>query len=217
MVEDDTEIGNMLSEILTKAGYEVKRAFTGVDAGRLLQNRGIDLVLLDLMLPDIGGEKVLESIRGDIPVIVVSARRELSKRVDLLLNGAVDYVTKPFHVEELLARIAAQLRGKKDMDEKDTLSYQELTLRLDSRRLFINGEAVKLTNTEFCILEQLMGAPKRVISKSRLLDVVSEFSPDCHEDSLKVPVSKLRQKLREATGKDYIETVWGLGFKLKEF
>lgn len=213
IVDDDIHIGNMLEEILTKEGYTVDRAYSGSEAVLLLERSKPDLILLDLMLPGLSGEEVLQKIKG-IPVIIVSAKVSIDSKVDLLLGGAVDYVTKPFNTRELLARIEVQLRDRERIGN-DTLTFDDINLNLNEHIATINGCALHLTRTEFAILKLLMKNPNSVITKSQLLDKISEDTPDCTESSLKVHMSNLRKKLREVGNKEYIEAVWGIGFKME--
>lgn len=215
ITDDDVHIGNMLEEILVREGYDVLRAYSGTEALMILKNYQPDLVLLDLMLPGMNGEDVLTHIR-DIPVIVVSARAEINDKVNLLLGGAVDYVTKPFDISELLARITVALRKKEINDISNSITFREIFLDLISHTASVSGQAVKLTKTEFAILKLLMQNPSQVIAKSVILDRISQDTPDCVESSLKVHISNLRRKLREVTDNDYIEAVWGVGFKMRE-
>lgn len=215
ITDDDVHIGNMLEEIFVREGYDVLRAYSGTEALMILKNHQPDLVLLDLMLPGMNGEDVLTHIR-DIPVIVVSAKAEINDKVNLLLGGAVDYVTKPFDINELLARITVALRKKGINDISDSITFREIFLDLISHTASVSGQAVKLTKTEFAILKLLMQNPSQVIAKSVILDRISQDTPDCVESSLKVHISNLRRKLREITGSDYIEAVWGVGFKMRE-
>ncbi|MDO5153249.1 MAG: response regulator transcription factor [Eubacteriales bacterium] len=213
VIDDDIYIGNLLEELLRLNGYGVLRAYSGTEALMLLSRHRPDLVLLDLMLPGLSGEEVLPKIRG-IPVIVLSAKVDVQDKVKLLLDGAADYVTKPFDTSELLARIAVQLRNSgAPLSEVTTVG----SLRLDeaSHTVWANGVQVRLTKTEYAIARLLMRNPGQVIAKSVILDRITEDTPDCTESSLKQHVSNLRRKLREAGGKDYIESVWGIGFKLE--
>ncbi|MBQ8334533.1 MAG: response regulator transcription factor [Clostridia bacterium] len=218
VIEDDISIGNLLAELLTKEGYHVLRAYSGTEALMLLESKKPDLVLLDLMLPGLSGEDVLPKIKNT-PVIVLSAKADEEHKADLLLDGAADYITKPFHTRELLARITVQLRRRSSDGLENTLTAGSLTvgnLTLDftSHVVCVNDIPLHLTRTEFAILKLLMQNPGQVIAKSVLLDRISEDTPDCTESSLKVHISNLRQKLREADGKDRIEAVWGIGFRL---
>lgn len=215
ITDDDIHIGNMLEEILTREGYGILRAYSGTEALMILKNYRPDLILLDLMLPGMNGEDVLTHIR-DIPVIVVSAKAEINDKVNLLLGGAVDYVTKPFDISELLARITVVLRKKGDNGISGSIVFREIILDLTSHTVSVSGQAVKLTKTEFAILKLLMQNSSQVIAKSVILDRISQDTPDCVESSLKVHISNLRRKLREITGSDYIEAVWGVGFKMRE-
>ena len=211
IVDDDVYIGDMLEELLRREGYGVLRAYSGTEALMLLEEKRPDLVLLDLMLPGLSGEAVLPHLAG-IPVIVLSARAAVEDKVDLLQGGAADYLTKPFDTRELLARIAVQLRRQTQQD--GTLRYRGIVLLPETRETTAGGAPVRLTRTEFSILKLLMQNPKQVVTKSQLLEHLSMETPDCVESSLKVHVSNLRRKLREAGAGEVIEAVWGIGFKL---
>ena len=215
IIDDDIHIGDMLTEVLTREGYAVLRAYSGTEALYLLSQNKPDLVLLDLMLPGLPGEEVLKRIEN-IPVIVLSAKVDVQDKVNLLLSGAADYMTKPFDTKELLARIMVQLRKTELPGDTHSLSVGDLVLDMVSLSLSVQGQAVKLTRTEFAIVKLLMENPKQVIAKSVLLDRISMDTPDCTERSLKQHISNLRKKLQDVSGTDYIETVWGIGFKLAE-
>ncbi len=213
IIDDDTAIGNLEQEVLERAGYKVLRAYSGTEALLLLKNVSPNLILLDLMLPGLSGEELLPQLRG-IPVIVVSAKVTVQDKVNLLLGGAADYLTKPFDTKELLARIAVRLREAALSPFVTVLSCGELTLNTSSHEVFISGLPVSLTRTEYAILKLLMQNSGQVLAKSVLLDRISEDTPDCTENSLKTHISNLRGKLRDVAGKDYIEAVWGIGFRL---
>ena len=215
IIDDDIHIGDMLEEILTKEGYSVLRAYSGTEALYLLSNKKMDLVLLDLMLPGLSGEEVLPQI-GKIPVIVLSAKVDVQDKVNLLLGGAADYMTKPFDTKELLARITVQLRRAEQHGKNGVLSVGDLALDTETFSLTVQGQAVKLTRTEYAILKLLMENPRQVIAKSVLLDRISMDTPDCTQRSLKQHISNLRKKLQAVSGGDPIETVWGIGFRLTE-
>jgi DNA-binding response OmpR family regulator len=214
VIDDDLYIGNMLEETLTNEGYSVSRAYSGTEAVLVLDKSKPDLVLLDLMLPGLSGEEVLPRING-IPVIVVSAKLDIDNKVDLLLGGAVDYVTKPFEIKELLARIAIQLRNTSNASARTELKFDDIVLDIDTHIVKVNDKDIKLTRTEYAILKLLMQSPSQVVTKSQLLDNISLDTPDCTESSLKTHISHLRGKLREVGNKEYIEAVWGIGFKMK--
>lgn len=212
IIEDDPHIGSLLEEALTREGYAVSRAYSGTEALLALSVRRPDLALLDLMLPGLSGEEVLPAIR-DIPVIVVSAKADVDSKVGLLLGGAVDYVTKPFELKELLARIRVHLR-QSTAAQAETLEAAGLTFLPQSQAVLADGQEVHLTRTEAAILKLLLQNPGQVIAKSVILDRISADTPDCTESSLKQHVSNLRKKLRDADGRDHIEAIWGIGFRL---
>ena len=212
VIDDDLPIGNLLEEALTREGYRVSRAYSGTEALLALSRSRPDLVLLDLMLPGLSGAELLPRLEG-VPVIVLSAKAGVDSKVDMLLGGAADYVTKPFDTKELLARIAVQLRDGARR-EHDRLNYGKLSLHTQMHCAFFDGGEIRLTPTEYAILRQLMRNPTGVVTKSQLLERISLDTPDCTESSLKTHVSNLRKKLRTATGREYIESVWGIGFKL---
>ena len=213
VIEDDISIGTLLEELLTGEGYGVLRAYSGTEALMLLETHTPDLVLLDLMLPGLSGEDVLPKIRN-IPVIILSAKADAEHKAELLIDGAADYITKPFNTKELLARITVQLRRQISREPENILTVGNLTLNLTSHTVCASDTHLHLTRTEFAILKLLMQNPGQVIAKSVLLERISEDTPDCTESSLKVHISNLRQKLREADGQDPIEAVWGIGFRL---
>lgn len=213
IIDDDIHIGNMIDEALVKEGYQVSRAYSGTEALYALSALKPDLILLDLMLPGLSGEEVLPQIKG-VPVIVVSAKIDVNDKVDLLLGGAADYVTKPFEMKELLARITVALRNG-STSVNSILYFDNLRLDTMTHEVFVGEQGVNLTRTEYAILKILMQNPSQVIAKSLLLDRISENTPDCTDSSLKTHISHLRKKLRDVDGKEYIDAVWGIGFRLK--
>ncbi|MDE7222616.1 MAG: response regulator transcription factor [Acetatifactor sp.] len=213
VIEDDQPISNLLYESLTHEGYEVLRAYSGTEALYLLERHCPDLILLDLMLPGLSGEELLSRLTG-IPVIVVSARVTTEDKVKLLLDGAADYITKPFELSELLARITVQLRRAESPQLAPILEAGPLQLDTASQELTLGDTPVHLTRTEYAILKLLMQRPGQVIARSVLLEHISRDTPDCTEGSLKQHISNLRGKLRETDSHDYIESVWGIGFRL---
>lgn len=213
IIDDDEAIGNMEQELLEREGYGVQRAYSGTEALLLLKEGKPDLILLDLMLPGLSGEELLTKIKG-IPVIVVSAKNAVQNKVDLLLGGAVDYLTKPFDTEELLARIAVQLRLHEYSPLAAVYTRGDLTVDTVSHSVYVAETEVALTRTEYAIIKLLIQNPEQVIAKSVLLDRISEDTPDCTESSLKTHISHLRSKLRKVSGKEYVESVWGIGFKM---
>ena len=213
VVDDDIHIGNLLQEALEAEGFRVSRAYSGTEAVLALDRERPDLILLDLMLPGLSGEQVLPRLAG-VPVIVVSARADVDSKTALLLGGAADYVTKPFALRELLARVAVRLR-EAPARAGGPLAFGPLRLDSQARSVSIDGGDVRLTRTEYAILRLLMANPAQVVTKSRLLDEIGQDTPDCTESSLKTHVSNLRKKLRDAGAGDPIESVWGIGFKMR--
>lgn len=213
IIDDDVYIGNMIEEVLQGEGYGVLRAYSGTEALYLLSNNHPDLVLLDLMLPGLAGEEVLPHIQN-IPVIIVSAKIDVDSKVNMLLSGAVDYLTKPFDTKELLARIAVQLRKSENIVCSAIINAGHLSLDEESHEVYYKEEHIKITKTEYAILKLLMVNQSHTLSKSVILERIAADTPDCTEDSLKQHISNLRVKLRDASGKDMIEAVWGIGYKL---
>ena len=215
IIDDDEHISGMLSEALTAEGYTISAAFSGTEALMLLSKEKPDLILLDLMLPGLSGEKLLPQIK-DIPVIIVSAKADVADKVELLFGGAADYITKPFDMQELLARIAVQLRKNSGNTDRTALSFCGITLNTDTHTVDVNGTEIKLTRTEYAILKLLMQNPEQVVAKLTILERISDDTPDCTEDSLKIHIHNLRRKMKAVTGKEYISAVWGIGFMLTE-
>ena len=215
IIDDDVNIGNMLEETLTLEGYDVLRAYSGTEALMVLKNERPNLILLDLMLPGLSGEELLPQI-DKIPVIIVSAKTMVDTKVEMLIGGAADYVTKPFDITELLARITVQLRKAESAaaDEGDgILRAGDVGLDTDLLIATIGSETVSLTRTECAILKILMANAGRPIGRNTILDKISYDTPDCTERSLKQHISNIRKKLEAAGGRDYIEAVYGIGFK----
>ncbi len=215
IIDDDASISDMLSEALSEKGYAVQTAYSGTEALMLLSQSKPDLILLDLMLPGLSGEELLPKIK-EIPVIVVSAKADVTDKVGLLLGGAADYITKPFDLQELLARITVQLRKQHDSTAETLLHFQEITLHTDTHTIDVNGTDVKLTRTEYAILKLLMQNAGQVVAKLTILERISADTPDCTEDSLKIHIHNLRKKLKVVTGREYITAVWGIGFMLTD-
>ena len=212
IIDDDIHIGNMLQELLCAKGYSVSRAYSGTEAMLVLEGKRPDLILLDLMLPGLSGEELLPKIK-ETPVIVVSAKADVADKVSLLMNGACDYITKPFDVGELMARITVALR-RPALRESDRVDACGLTLHGDTLTVEAGGQEVRLTRTECAILKLLMLSEGSPVGRSRILDRISLETPDCTERSLKQHISNIRKKLMAADGRDHIEAVYGIGFKL---
>lgn len=210
IIEDDPDINSILYSLLTDNGYDVERAYNGAEAIPAIGTLP-DLILMDLMLPDTTGEELITHVSEGIPVIAVSARSSVDDKVDLLSLGCVDYVTKPFDNKELLARIEVALKYKKS---SKNYSCGNLTMDESSHSVKVDGNPVRLTPTEYAIVKILLVNQDRVISKTELIESASKFTPDLVEDSLKVHMSNLRRKMKQAGSTAEIEAVWGIGFRL---
>lgn len=222
VIEDDSDISNMICGLLNQNGYNTKSAYSGTEA-LMGFDKKIDLVLLDLMLPGLSGEMVLQEIRkhSNIPVIGLSAKSDKDSTINLLRSGADDYIVKPFNNDELLARIEAQLRRYNRSlnlpSENNKLFYKDISIDIETYSVQIGDNTVILTKREFLILELLMKYPKKVFTKSNLYEHVwnDEFFGD--ENTINVHISNIRSKLARANpSEEYIQTVWGIGFKMSE-
>lgn len=239
VVEDDASLNDVVRTFLEKRGYACLSAFSGTEASMLLDSSGglggFDLVVTDLMLPGLSGESLVSLIRGksgDVPIIVTSAKGEVGDRIGLLRGGADDYLVKPFDLDELLARIEVQLRknpsaASSQSRDSEVLSFGLWELAVEERRFSAASEEIRLTRTEFCMVEELMRNPRRAFSKGdlyraacrddfRLADMAAGAVSPADEKSVSTHVGNLRAKLKGTGTEDYIETVWGIGFKLKE-
>lgn len=215
VVEDDMDIHNLIKNVLEKERYEVISAYSGTEAILLIEKNNIDLILLDLMLPGLSGEEVIKRIKN-IPIIVISAKISTEDKVNVLNIGANDYITKPFDTNELLARIKVQLRTNK-REKNENLVYKDMILESSTHTLYLKKEKISLTKTEYTILEQLFLKPKEVITKTKLIQLLNNnmiYTKQYDENSLKVHISNIRKKIRNVTNDEYIESVWGIGFKL---
>ena len=220
IVEDDVNISSLLRETLEREGYACVQAFSGTEARMLLSENSYAVVLLDLMLPGISGEEVLKEIRqrGKTPVIVLTAKDTIDDKVEFLRSGADDYVTKPFDIKEVAARVEVQIRRMggetKDKAPKE-LQYQGLVLDKEGFRVIVEGrELAKITKQEFAILELLMKHPKKVFSKEEIFEYAWDEPYMGETKTLDVHISNIRKKIKEVSEKEYIETVWGIGYRL---
>ena len=213
MVEDDTDIHNIIKEILQKENYKIFDAYSGTEALMILEKENINLILLDLMLPGLSGEEIIKREKN-IPIIVISAKTSTEDKVNVLLEGANDYITKPFKAEELLARVKVQLRIAVNENKQNQLKFKDMLLEQDGKTLYIKNQKIYLTKTEYAILKQLLLNSNSVVTKTKLLELISLDTMDCDENSIKVHISNLRKKIRQITDKEYIEAVWGIGYKL---
>lgn len=223
VVDDDVTIGNMVQEALESEGYMALRAYSGTEALMVIEKENPDLILLDLMLPGLTGEEVLAKTK-DIPVIVVSAKTDIEGKVKLLYEGAADYITKPFVISELIARIAVALRMSKaqsggsaanDPAKENIIEACGVSLDTELNIANISGTEITLTRTEAAILNILMINAERPLGRNTILDRIADSTPDCTERSLKQHISNIRKKLEAADGIDHIEAVYGIGFRFK--
>lgn len=220
VVEDDTDISGLLVKILDRGGYLAVPAFSGTEAKLWLERETPDLILLDLMLPGMSGEKLLREIREghryEVPVLILSARSDLQDKVTLLKMGADDYITKPFEPEEVLARIEAALRRTgKDEGAPKVLYHKKLSLFPEARRVTVDGRELSLTAHEYDILYLLAKNPEKVYSRENLYELVWKGGYYGENNTVNVHVSNLRKKIKEAgASEEYIRTVYGIGFKL---
>ena len=217
IVEDDTSINALLKEALEKENYRCTQAFSGTEARMLLQMNSYSVVLLDLMLPGISGEEVLKEIRkrGSTPVIVLTARDTIDDKVEYLKSGADDYITKPFNIQEVLARVLVQIRRNEGQAEEENLCYRGMELDKTNFCVRVEGtELSKITKQEFSILELLLRHPKKVFSKEEIFEYAWEEAYMGETKTLDVHISNIRKKIKEVTKKEYIETVWGIGYRL---
>lgn len=221
VVEDEADINGLLVRILTEANYHTLQAFSGTEAKLLLEKEVPDLILLDLMLPGISGDKLLQEIRenkhSDIPIVVISARNALEDKVSLLKKGADDYITKPFEPEEVIARVQASLRrcGKGNSSE-NILTFKNIKLFPQSRKVLISDKELLLTAHEYEILLLLMRNPEKVYSRESLYELIWNGGYYGENNTVNVHVSNLRKKIKEYdSAQEYIQTVYGIGFKLQ--
>ena len=218
IIEDDAEINDMLRILLRQNGYQTISAFSGTE-GLLAHSKEVSLILLDLMLPGRSGEDIIRELKAkhNVPVIVTSAIHDVGKKVDLFSLGADDYVTKPFHNEELLARIGARLRTNTEASTNDILTYKNIVLNKSDHSVVCSGKSAELSKHEFALLALLMERPDRTCTKSLIYDTVWDYENSADDNTLNVHISKLRKKLKECSpDEEYIETVWGIGYRLKK-
>lgn len=209
IIEDDTDISKLVASMLENNGYITDCAYSGTEALMLLEKNDYGLIISDLMLPGISGEEIVKKTGDRIPIIIVSAKIGIDDKVNNLMNGAVDYITKPFSPEELLARVAVQIRRS---NAPSAAGNDKIYIDKGLNTAFADGIPLRLTKTEFALLKIFLDNSKRIFSKSQLLDAVSDKC-DVWESSINVHICNLRKKLFDASGENYIEAVWGIGYR----
>lgn len=214
VVEDDPAIQEMLKACLEKANYQILSAFSGTEGKLLLQQTAVDLILLDLMLPGMTGEALLTNIRqlSSVPVIVISAKKDVQERVHLLQNGVDDYLIKPFDLAELLARIQIQLRHQRYTQNTQKIVYQDIELDLETYEVSVVNQPVNLTMKEFQLLTLFLTYPQKVFSRQNIYETIWEEPYYDSDKTINVHISNLRAKIN-LFNQSYIKTVWGIGFK----
>ena len=219
VVEDDGNIAELLRLYLGKDGFEVKIAEDGGKGVSMFSTFNPDIVLLDIMLPVLDGWQVCTEIRktSKVPIIMLTAKGETTDKINGLEMGADDYITKPFDVNELLARVHAVMRRAEEAQEpaEHKLTFDKLVINLDSYELIVNGEKIDTPPKEMELLYHLASAPNRVFTRNQLLDEVWGF--DYYGDSRTddVRIKRLREKLEGVSDKWSLKTVWGVGYKFE--
>lgn len=215
VIEDDRTIRKLLCQILEEQGFAVEEAENGLSGLNMALERDYRLILMDLMLPLKTGEELLRELRKkkSTPVIVLSAKDQVHNRIELLRLGADDYITKPFDIDEVVLRVEAVLRrmGKEKSTE---LTFRNLTLTLESKRVFVCGQEIICTAMEYGILELMLKNPDKIFSKRNLFESVTGETYVKDENTMNVHISNLRKKIRKVDDSEYIETVYGMGYRL---
>lgn len=215
IIEDDVTINKLLRSIIEKNGYIVDSAYCGTDGITMGLHKEYSLILLDLMLPEKSGEEIMKELRGanTTPVIVLSSKSETYSKIELLRLGADDYITKPFDVDEVLLRIQAVLRRTSQQETKEIV-FRELVMKTDSKRVFVGDDELSCTATEYAILELLMKNPAKIYSKRAIYELVMGEDYLQEDNTMNVHISNLRRKIAKFSDKKYIETVYGMGYRL---
>ena len=214
IIEDDSTINSLLCGILKKSGYEVETCTDGLTGYNMALDKDYQLILIDLMLPMKSGEEILRALREvkKTPVIVLSAKNDVHNRIELLRLGADDFICKPFDIDEVILRIEAVLRRVEDV--KDVLTYKQMRIDKEARRIFIGDDELICTATEYAILELMLGNPGKVFSKRNLFESVTGDNYLSEENTMNVHMSNLRKKIAKITDEPYIDTVYGMGYRM---
>lgn len=217
IVEDNNDVNLMLAEALMDAGYDVKSIYTGTQGISEVKNNNYDLILLDIMLPYKSGDEILKEVRSfsDVPIIIISAKDMVGTKIDLLKLGADDYITKPFDLGEVTARVATNLRRSNNQKKiNNVFKYKDMVLDISTKRVMVNEKKLDLTAKEYLMIELLMQNTGKVFSKANIYESIwkEEYLGD--DNAVKTHMSNLRNKLKKANqNEEYIETVWGLGYR----
>lgn len=217
ILEDDIKIRRILQLELEHEGYEVVQAKDGIEGLEKFKNEYFDLILLDLMMPNLSGEEVCKKVRStsQIPIIVLTAKEQLLSKVSLLDMGADDYITKPFEIEELFARMRVALRNKKTYITEDLITYENLKINKELKKFYKNDEEIVLTKREYALLEYFMLNKEIVVSREKILENVWGYDFDGDEKIIDVYVNILRKKI-ESENEKYIHSVRGFGYIFKK-
>lgn len=218
IIEDDVHINNILYDVLQKENYSCTQAYSGSEGKINVTLQTFDLIILDLMLPGLSGESFMHDLRTELksetPVIVLSAKGKLDYKLNLFDLGAADYVTKPFEIEELLARINVHLNRNSKAKPVHQYTHKDLILDSDAMTVSVNNSELNLTRQEYKIIELLMKNPTRVFTKQDLYELAWGDTYIGEDKTITVHISNIRNKIRALTDETYIETVWGIGFRL---
>jgi len=215
IIEDNQDIQSLLFDVLS-TNYMIYQALDGISGINEFKKNRPNLIILDLMLPQIDGESVLKIIRNQskVPIIVLTAIQSKSKTVDLLNDGANDYLTKPFDIDELQARIQVQLRNQTNEEASNLVQFDNIVLDDEHHQVIANDNDLILSKKEFKLLQILMSHPHQVFEKEQLFQMVwHEEYLDGSDNTLNVHISNLRKKLSEATTKNYLISIWGIGIR----
>ena len=217
IIEDEVKVASFISEGLQEEGYKVAVAYDGKTGMDLIKEASFDIILLDLMIPEINGLEVLRNARAwgiDTPILIITAKSSKEDVVKGLDTGSDDYLTKPFSFEELLARIRALLRRSRKFDTH-LLEYRDIVLNPYTRRLSISTKETDLTDKEFMIMEYLLKNSEKALTRKNIAEYVWQNSTDS-TNIVDVYVNFLRKKIESISQKRYIHTVRGIGYVLKE-
>ena len=220
IIEDDVHINQIVRDALMRQGLQCTQAYSGTEGLLLAQQRAFNLIILDLMLPGLSGEDFIKTLRLELdkntPVIILSAKDKLDHKLELFSYGADDYMTKPFEAMELVARVQAQLKRSSEKEHINTFSHKGLELDINNFSAVIHGESLALTRKEFKLLELLIKHPTRIFTKQDLYELAWDEVYIGEDKTITVHISNLRQKIKAQTDEPYIDTVWGIGFRLSK-